>query len=849
MDTIGAYTMSVQFPKKTLLAATLFALCAPAAIAATAPNLPTNGQVIASTPGVNVIANTSTIVNNPAQVPGLNTTSTGLTINISGTVGTGAAAVIAWNATSGGATLNPSTGQGGFDVGPQAVASFTNTAQISSAGGKAPVNVLNIDTTSNPSTIDGALDYNLNGGSLWIANANGIVVGSGATITAPNGLGLIATTDGGATSIPATSFTSGTAGISFADSTTGSVTIDHNANLSGVGSYLLVAGNNVNVATTPGANASLYIDGGISANVTTTTGVMTPNDGTSGYTDAASTVIVNIGSTASPYGNLTAMVDGNLTNNGGLTVTQGQINWINGTFTNNGTLDVTPASGQSYGVLGFETFSTSQVVASGMTTNQQYIYDSGTTGASTGDFVNAGALNVTGVDGFGFFGAGFQNNYGATLNVSGSNVYIGTSNDGVTLAGSMSSLSGGLAVVALGNNSVINVQSPISASTSVLLAANTVNISSTIDPLGSFTFFGPESGAAQMNLAAGGSIDATNVYLGTQGGASLTNFVLNGTIDATSTSTSATSNAAGLVFGGSGTPTGDVTGTGSITASSIDFVNLQGNVNNIISPVIALNGFHVNAQDPTSSATDLNTVNLSFYADGGTSTTPVEQGINLKVNGNLAIDSGNTQAIDAGGVAPANQNSILYAQATGNVQVNAGSGTNYYGPANTPIGNLGLGGNGSANLFQFPGLVYLQAGDNGASTASLTVGSPTAPVVIANAFSSNAQFGRAGVFLIAPTINYNYDPTTNTANAAAQVLYTNGNAGVVFAAPYTGLGFPNAVINGALSSTTNLMPQIDFLQSVTATNTYPYGLELVPTDTFTNANGNQQQMQTFLNLY
>ena len=824
--------MSVQFPKKTLLAATLFALCAPAAIAGTAPNLPTNGEVITSTPGVNVIANTSTIVNNPAQVPGLNTTSAGLTVNISGTVGTGAAVVIGWNATSAGATLNPSAGQGGFDVGSQAVASFTNTAQISSAGGKAPVNVLNIDTTSNPSTIDGALDYNLNGGSLWIANANGIVVGSGATITAPNGLGLIATTDEGAISIPATTFTSGTVGLSFADSTTGSVTIDQNANLSGVGSYLLVAGNNVNVATTPGANASLYIDGGISANVSAGTGVMTPNDGVGGYTDAASTVIVNIGSTGNPYGNLTALVDGNLTNNGSLTVTQGQINWINGTFTNNGTLDVTPASGQSYGVLGFETFSTSQVAASGMTTNQQYINDGTSTGAPTGDFVNAGALNVTGVDGFGFFGAGFQNNYGATLNVAGSNVYIGTSNDGVTLAGSMSSLSGSLAVVALGNNSVINVQSPINASTSVLLAANTVNISSTIDPLSTFTFFGPESGPAQMNIAAGGSIDATNVYLGTQGSASSTNFVVNGTIDG----------ATSVLFGSGTTPTLNVSGAGSITTPSLTFANLQGNVNNIISPVIAKNGFQINPVGYTG------TTDVSVSADGTT-----EQGVNLKVNGNLTIDSGNTQAIDANGVAPANANSILYVQATGNVQVNAGSGANNYGPTTTPTGNLGLGGNGNfgtpgnPGLFQFPGLVYLQAGSG--TTNSLTVGSSTAPVVIANAFSNAAQFGRAGVFLIAPTINYNYDPTTNTANTAAQVLYTNGNAGVVFAAPYTGLGFPNAIINGALSSTTNLMPQIDFLQSVTSTSTYPYGLELVPTDTFTNASGQLQQFQTFLNLY
>jgi hypothetical protein len=103
-----------------------------------------------------------------------------------------------------------------------------------------------------------------------------------------------------------------------------------------------------------------------------------------------------------------------------------------------------------------------------------------------------------------------------------------------------------------------------------------------------------------------------------------------------------------------------------------------------------------------------------------------------------------------------------------------------------------------------------------------------------------AQVGRAGVFLIAPTINY-----------YANSLYTNGNAGVVFAAPYNGLGFPNAVINGNSGNTyvTDGMPTVYFMRSVPVSGTYPYGLELVPTDTFTNANGQLQQFQTFLNLY
>ncbi|WP_437559086.1 beta strand repeat-containing protein [Acidithiobacillus sulfuriphilus] len=800
------------------------ALAAPAAFAAPASNaLPTNG-VVTYNGGASVVANTSQIANNPG-VPGLTTYSTGLTINISGTVASAnTPVVIDWNTSSTGTTLNPAASGGGFNVGSQAVASFVNSAQLS---GNTPttVNVLNIDTTGNPSQIYGQLDMHGNGGTLWVANANGIVVGSGAAIIAPGGLGLISSPNATSGGTLATSFTSGTAAINFSGATAGvgGVTVDRNANLSGVGTFLLVAGNNnVNVATTPGSG-NLYIDGGIGANVTTTTGVMTPNDASGNYGDATTAVLVNVGTTASPYANLTALVDGNLTNMGSLTVTQGQINWINGTFVNYGTLDVTPVQSplQSYGVLGFNTFTT-QYIPLGLTSNTQTVYGNTANPFPTGNFENAGTVNVTaaGSNGFVFFGAGFQNDLGATLNVSGSD-YLITSSNGVTLAGIQNSLSGGLTVAALGANSVVNIQSPVTASTGILLAANTANISSTVTVTtpGNFTFYGPESGAAQMNLASGGSITGANLYLGTQGSASPTNFVVNGMMDGTSS----------VLFGGANTPTGNVSGAGSITTPSLTFANLQGSVNNIISPVIALNGFHV-----TGSGTN-GAVHISVTADSSQA-----QGVNLMVNGNLTIDTGGTIAIEPGylpnnatggteSLAPANAGSILYVQASGSITATDPLAPNNYGGIAVP--------NTTYGLFQFPGLVYLQSG------TTLDVGSLTTPVVIANAYSPNATFGRAGVFLIAPTINY------NNGVANAQVLYTNGNAGVVFAAPYNGLGFPNATINGTPSSTSNLMPQIDFLRAVTPTTTYPYGLELVPTDTFTNANGNQQQFQTFLNLY
>jgi hypothetical protein len=39
------------------------------------------------------------------------------------------------------------------------------------------------------------------------------------------------------------------------------------------------------------------------------------------------------------------------------------------------------------------------------------------------------------------------------------------------------------------------------------------------------------------------------------------------------------------------------------------------------------------------------------------------------------------------------------------------------------------------------------------------------------------------------------------------------------------------------------------IRSVMSSTTYPYGLELVATDTFTNGNHQQQQFRIVLNLY
>ena len=798
------------------IGAVLATLAAAPAFAAPSPGqVPGQGNVIYS--GGTTVTVTTGVLPGP-------TYTSGETITITGTAAT-PAVVLQWGGSSA-STLNPS-GTPGFGIGSDASVTIANNA---TGAGSTPtqLSVLNIDASGNPSQLYGQLVYTggttAGPGSLWVANPNGIVVGSTAVINAPNGLALL--NDPAATSLGfAQSFASGSVPINFQGGNNIAnvgVAIQSGASLGSVGGFLLVAGyGSVNIAASSPSTVPLIVDGGIGANVTTTANVTAgnlianDNSSVSGYyTDALTTVAVNLGTTAAPFTNLSAIVDGDIVNTGVLTVTQGQINWINGTFANasNGTLNVSAAAGQSYGVLGFNTFTTSTYIPSGLTLSPQTLYGNTGSLAPTGNFINLGTVNATGSSlGQVFFVEGFQNDYGATLNVDGTvsgSLYIDSSSNGVALAGSVSPLSGNLIIAAFGAYT-LGVYTPVSVtgtSSSISLYGNQVDITQPLSATGTsstFNYTSIEPGSAQLNLAATGSITANDVNMGTSGPA-LSNFGINGTIDGVTR----------VVFGSTNSPTGDVNGTGTITTNNLTFANLQGSVNNITSGVIALNGFHLQAGTT-------GTMNITVNADGSSA-----QGINLNLTGNGVINSGNTVAIGSSGAQPANINSILYVQASDTLQVNAGTGPNNYTSIAVP--------NTSFGLFQFPGLVYLQ------SQQSVTVGSATAPVVIANAYSPLAQVGRAGVFLIAPTINY-----------YANVLYTNGNAGVVFAAPYNGLGFPDATINGNSGNTyvTDGMPTVYFMRSVPVSATYPYGLELVPTDTFTNANGQLQQFQTFLNLY
>jgi hypothetical protein len=156
-----------------------------------------------------------------------------ITINVTGTANNGVA-IVAWG--NSGGTINPNAATGGFNIGSQASVTFDN-----GTGGTAPF-VLNVDTTSDPTEIAGAMSGN--GVNMGIANANGIMVDGSAVINAPDGLALM---NQGYTSgdLAKESVSPGIV-FDFANAT-GGVTIATGASVN-LGGYVFIAGaGNINI--------------------------------------------------------------------------------------------------------------------------------------------------------------------------------------------------------------------------------------------------------------------------------------------------------------------------------------------------------------------------------------------------------------------------------------------------------------------------------------------------------------------------------------------------------------------------------------------------------------------------
>lgn len=802
-----------------------------------AGTLPGNGAVTVGTSKGAVAASTLTITTSPG------------------------ANVINWGATKN-VTINANSATPGFNIG---------------AGGKVVVNgaagdsLLNVDVTGNPSQIYGTLSSP--NPSVFVANKNGIVVGAGATIIAPTGLGLI-NADLSSSQAQAM-FGVGNVPLSFTGAT-GGVTINAGADLSQVGSttvpgsgFLLLAGaGDVNVTgeflnTTSNKyvysinpNASLVIDAGVGGYAAVNNGLLTVADkGTATalnklvttaannvYATVAGNVTVALGTPTAAF-NLstgsTIAANGNITTSGnianlGLPGGDAPFAWT-GAFTNNGTLSWGQQTGATYDPTVFTGSAT-------LRSTQTSIYANTTKAVTTGSVVNAsGATLNAGADMY-LTGASVDNEGAINLSGAGANIVALRATSGnVTLGGTVNLVDTGTTKYLQGAylsaskkpGQTVNINTPLTLGNGtntgeVDVYSTNLNVNSPVvvggpsGAAGNFNFYPFASSArpiGNVNIASGAGISAGSVFFGGNGytgpgGASLTNYVINAPVVATTKTTGSvtfgtTSVTFGTTSGATVVGTGNVNGTGSVGGDNITFNNLQGSVNNITTGQILANGFALNA-GPSGTA------NISVTANGSAA-----QGFNVAVNGNAVVTTAGTLAVQTQAPAtnssatqylyPANANSKMVVQATGTLTANAGTAASNYGGVPGP-------------LFQFPGLIYL------AGAQGITVNS-----AIANAYTTDAPVGY-GVWVVGPTISDAYP------------VYANGGRGVNFVAPFANGSYGYATINGQPQGTGE--PTVYFAtpgnaSAVSGANPL---FSLQPTATFTNEKGYQQQNQVFLTV-
>lgn len=393
----------------------LLLMAAPAAFAQPAANsLPGNFRVV-----------------NGAATYGLNTGSTNAATIAVSTGGTPTA--LSWGGTAGiPVTMSPSTGatqNAGFSVGSGA------TLTVQGVGTAAPL-LLN-DATGSPSEIFGSVNFTNTLGTLpygapvYVANANGVVVGATGTISTGAGLGLI-----GYAQDPTTFTGTGGGKISVTSTTagTGDVSVVQGASFSvGSGRQLLVAGNGaVNIGAAPVGGVMAVA--GYAFTSAGTTGVLPVVSLATPLPASTASVALSDGSTASPLLVNVLDVAGNVTNAGVTTFTPAGAGVIGGTFTNGGvanTSNILAGSIVNTGTIndnaGSGSTSPGTLTASGDITNSGTINEGayGLTvqagwSTGTGNFNNTGTIDFTSVPVL--VGGSARVN---RLAVTASNIYLG----------------------------------------------------------------------------------------------------------------------------------------------------------------------------------------------------------------------------------------------------------------------------------------------------------------------------------------------------------------------------------------------------------------------------------------
>ena len=358
------------FKPAPLAAALALALSAPAAFAAapSATQLPGNGVVTAGT------------ASGPKTAP----TSGSETIKVNGNP------VITWGGSSGTPTLNTKQ-PGGFNIGSSATLNFQTTGGAATA-------VLNIDASGNPSQIMGHLNDtgSTSAVDIFVANGNGIIVGSGATISSGGAVGLIGESGSSLdyTSGPFSHSAGGPYdGLAFNGTAGGDVAVSKGASINGGSTVLVAGGGNVNVdlgALTGGAVTLLAGE----------------NQGGGSFASTNKSAVLMVSGQLPTSGPTGTIVDfdsaGDAVNNGTVDLSSGATVKVGGTFTNAGDLTLPPAgaaTGQTLTVVNNGKLTTSAGASTGgsfaaLTNNGTY--DShGSVFVSEGDLVNSGTIDAT----------------------------------------------------------------------------------------------------------------------------------------------------------------------------------------------------------------------------------------------------------------------------------------------------------------------------------------------------------------------------------------------------------------------------------------------------------------------
>ncbi|WP_138919223.1 filamentous hemagglutinin N-terminal domain-containing protein [Acidiphilium sp. PM] len=760
----------------TALSVSLLAGSVAMAAAPAAGSLPGNFNVdggAATYAMTNATSNTeATITVAPSGSSG-----TGVALDFNGAGTTKLAPATTGTSLPSGVTQNP-----GFSVGSGA------TVAIKGAGN---FPLLINDSTGNPSQIYGSVT-NDGTATLFIANANGVVVGATGSISTSAGLGLLGFAQSGSTFVA-----SGTISVDSATGGTGGVTVDAGAQLSPkTGDAVLVASNgaiNIGSNGNPGS-ASIPFDivagygvSGSSASAPTVT-ASALSDGSS------ASVTFSGGSSTYPILVKSLNAAGNVTNSGVTDFTggNGSSTTIGGAFSNTGIAYVntlTAASITNSGQLTDAGGTLTAVGLSGATsgadiTNTGVIKEGSTaltldagnaiqTGPATGNFTNSGVI-------------AFKTS-GASLTVDAANINFGgsvtqaTSTGGTptalssnnhladfTLNASYMPATGSAVpgVVDFGSNiyagtSIIEGAVP-SGSSQVPLGAQAVRILSgglyggTVDiTVGTGTATDPFANNAKLgyNLSVfpKATIEASSVnLLGTEASSSSSgsNMNLDGVV---STQVAGATAGTGSITVTANNINGNSTGGFSVNDGDKISLTFSGNVNNPYgASAVGSSDFRYNyvpVAVANAAAGGAGTVNLDLT--GPTNSTTTAQNVNILVNGNVAVTSSVATATlptPAVGTTPGTPispassyvNNHLVLQATGNVD----TGTAFY----------------------WPGLLYLNTVSSMSNPTQLsTTGAINVDGDLSNilpAFST----GGTGIFLETNNLNMAVGSTITTSN-------------------------------------------------------------------------------------